>query len=227
MATAATPLATARALLNDQSIAGGSLWTNAVLLPYLAEAHRELVVKLDLAGVPVIISTSAQFDVAAADYPSLALTGALAGLIKPEWMKEKTVGDLDSNFTAMTEISFIPTLDRTDRLNYWCWQEEVIKLRGATAARTVLVGFWKSLTVISTDTSPIGFIYGENYLGHRTAALVAQSLGNLEWSQIWTNEANSKWDEIRRMNIKGMQGLPGRRRAYHRRRGVNRFAPGL
>lgn len=224
MATAQVPLDFARSLLNDS---GGTLWTNTILLPFLQQAHRELQVKLQLAGIPVINYQTAALTVAIGATSLNASAGFPTNLIEPIQLKERRVGELLQDFQDMTECQFIPDVEQTDRLTYWAWIGETIQLLGATSANEVQLRYKGGLTVPSAANSALGFLYAENYLGYRTAALAGNSVANETGYQQWSMEADKCFDEVKRMNIKGQQNLPARRRGYHRLNGWTRPIRGL
>lgn len=215
MANASVAFVTARTLLNDDA---GTLWTDAVLLPKLQEAHRELQVELQAAGIPVIKAVTAVLSVPANTTLLSSVSGFPSDLVEPQWLKEKYPGQPDNDFIDTSECDIIPDLKRTNRLRYWAWLGEQLISLGATVATEVKLRYLRGLAVPTSASSSIGFIYGENFLGHRTAALAASSTGNDSAYAEWSAEANSKVEKIIRMNIKGQQNLPARRRGYHRGR---------
>lgn len=219
MANTSVALDTARTLLNDDA---GTLWTDAVLLPKLKEAHREMQTKLVLAGIPVIKAATAVLSVPANTTDLTSVVGYPTDLIEPTWLKERTPGQQERDFVDMTEVADVPNLNPTTELIYWCWIGEKILLLGAVVNRDVKIRYMKGITVPVAGTSPIGFLFGESYLGHRTAALSASSVGNKTAHDELTQEANMKFQEIVALNIKGGQNLPARKRPYHRGHGRSR-----
>lgn len=214
MANASVAFGTARALLND---VGATLWTDAVLLPFLQEAHRELQVKLYLKGLPVLKEVSTVLSVPA-NTTNLSSVGSFpTDVIEPIWLKEKLNGEADSRFIDMEEVDFIPDIERDTRNRYWCWREEVINILGATVATQVKLRYTKGLTLPTSNGSALGFIFAESYIGPRCAALAAQSVDNVTLYEAQTMESQAKIDEILRANVKGMQNLGARRRPYHRK----------
>jgi hypothetical protein len=225
MALASVALDVARSKLND---AAGTRWTDAALLTYLQQAHRELQVRLDLEGLPVIQAVTVALTVPALVTDFSTVVGYPTDLVEPQWMKEKQVGQQDRDFVNMVEVSFIPQLQQDpQRLNYWCWQEEKILFLGSTTDVIVQLRYLRGLPAITSGSSPIGFIFGENYLGPRCAALAGDPTGDDTGFQRWTDEANANIDAIVRMNVKGLQALPARRQPYHRRRSWVRTLRGM
>lgn len=215
MALASVALDSARTYLNDT---GAQIWTNTVLLPYLKEAHKDLLLVLWLNGIPVIREKSASINVTAG-----ALTLTLpSDFIEPIWLKERAQGSSD-DWIPMAERDFEPDIRQDTTLKYWAYREEAINFVGATTNRSVLLQYWKSIADIVDATSPLGFIFAELFIGPQTAAYAANSVGNttLAGELAYTNGVNvgvagARLDMIIRANVKGMQNLPARRVPYRR-----------
>jgi hypothetical protein len=216
MATAATALDSARVYLNDVN---AQIWTNAILLPYLKEAHNDLVLVLWLNGLPVLKEKSTSLAVTALQ---LDLDSQPADLVEPIWLKERSFGSSD-DWIDMTEKDFEPDISQTSELRYWTWREDLIKFVGATTKREVLMRYWKSLTVLTAAGDSLGFIFSEFFLGPQTAAYAAGSVGNLTLAAellfvkgVNIGVAGAKLHMIIQGNIKGQQNLPARRIPYRR-----------
>jgi len=216
MALASVALASARTYLND---VGSQIWTDAILLPYLKEAHKDLLLVLWLNGIPVVREKSAVITVTA-----LALTLTLpADLLEPIWLKERAVGETNANWVPMTETEFEPDKLQDTTLKYWAWREEAINFVGATTDREVSLRYWKSIADIVTASSSLGFLLSEGFLGPQTAGYAAGSIGNVSLAEelLWVNGASvgiagARLDMIVRANVKGSQNLPARRIPYRR-----------
>lgn len=216
MATAQAALDSARVYLND---VGQQIWTNTTLLPYLKEAHRDLLLLLWLNGIPVIREKSASINVTAVSGVTLTLPN---DLLEPIWLKERPQGSSE-DWIPMIEMEFEPDIPQADTLRYWCWREEAINFVGATTNRSVLLRYWKGLTTIIDATTNLGFILAEAFLGPQTAGYAAGSVGNITLAQemLYVKDVNigiagSKLHMIIQSNIKGQQNLPARRIAYRR-----------
>lgn len=169
--TAAVVLATARTLLNDDL---ATLWTDTSLMPKLAQAHRELQVKLRFAGAPVMRA------LAGASASSGTVTSP-SDLVEPITIWETVSGTK----VQLTEADPLPP-NAGSGLGYWNWSitaPEVISFSGTSGA--VTIHYWKKLTIPTSNSDVIGFINGEHYLSPRIAALAAGSVGNdklLAWA---------------------------------------------
>lgn len=218
MATAQAALDSARTYLNDQ---GQQIWTNTILLPFLVEAHKDLLLALLLNGIPVLREKSAAINVTAVTGVTLTLP---TDLVEPISLKERPQTSTNiTDYVRMEEKEFEPDTPQTDSLRYWCWREEAINFVGATTARTVLLRYWKSLTTITATTTTLGFLLAEVFLGPQTAAYAANSVGNTTLAQELAyvkgkegSVAGSKLAQIIAINVKGMQNLPARRIPYRR-----------
>jgi hypothetical protein len=216
MALASVALASARSYLND---IGQQIWTDAILLPYLKEAHKDLLLVLWLNGIPVIREKSASIGVTAG-----VLTLTLpSDLLEPIWLKERAVGGTNQDWIPMTETDFEPDRLQTDTLRYWAWREEAINFIGATTNRQVLLQYWKSIADIVDANSALGFLMAEVFLGPQCAGYAANATGNttLAGELSYINGVNvgvagAKLDMIIRANVKGQQNLPARRIPYRR-----------
>ena len=209
MANLSVALTVAQADLNDRA---GTLWTTALLLPHVREAHVEMQIQLDLNGIPVIDKESAQFTINAGS-KDMGVNQP-ADLIDPINMKEKGVGEPDSMLVNMTRQSFTPDIEQTDWLRYWNWDGELIQFVGSTANRIVELYYVKGLAIPQAITDPIGFIWGESYLGPRIASLAAGSVGNWSTHDQLAQRANKNLDTVVRMNVLKGQSLPTRKRPF-------------
>lgn len=215
--TAEVAFDSARGFLNDT---GESIWTNAVLLPFMKEAHGDLLLAMFLNGLPTIKVKTSTIQIPAAQ---TAFSDELPDdLVEPISIKERKSGSTQ-DWVPMTEVNFEPDVDRTEALRYWCWREEDIMLVGSTEAREVLLRYWASLTVIVDGNSSISIALAEFFLGPQCAAYAANSVGNSTLARelmyiagVQTGIAGSKLNMIIQANVKGMQNLPARRIPYRR-----------
>lgn len=217
MATAQAALDSARVYLND---VGSQIWDNNTLLPYLKEAHKDLLLVLWLNDIPVIKEiSSTPINVAA-----LGITITVpTDLLEPIEIKERTQGSSE-DWILMREMDYIPVgITQETTLRYWSWREEVLNLIGATTAREVIIKYWKSLSELSSANSNLGFTLAEAFLGPQAAGYAAGSVSNLTLAGelLWIQGqsvgiAGAKLDMILRANIKGQQNLPVRRIPYRR-----------
>lgn len=191
MALVSAALATARTLLNDDN---ATVWTDPILLPKLQEAHRELQTDLWLIGSPVVREQSAQITVAA-NAVDLGVNQPV-DLVTPTSLKEAE-SPTPTTWVDMTEVDYIPIgVAKIAQLVYWAWRGEKILFLGSTAARTVVVYYRRLITVPTLASSAIGIIFGELYLGARTAALAAGTVGNKETYDALTALAKTNFEKV-------------------------------
>lgn len=183
-------LTTARTLLNDDA---ATLWTDTVLFPKLAQAHRELQVMLRFHGSPVMMGMLGDTEVVAA-----ATTLTLpSDLVEPIKLWERAFGDANqADNVLMTEASPLPFVAQGTALVYWNWYQETITFVGSSANRYVNMQYWRSIPIPTVNTALIGFINGELFLAPRIAALAAGSVGNAAVLQYCTGLANDSLNQV-------------------------------
>lgn len=191
---ASVVLTTARTLLNDDA---ATLWTDAVLFPKLAQAHRELQVKLRFAGSPVMrVDTGA----GAISYTATTQTIASpADLVEPIKLFEKATTEFYADYIEMTEVDPLPRANQGTTLKYWAWSgvlPEVINLLGASVNRHIRIIYWRSLAVPTLNTDTVGFLNGELWLAPRTAAIAAGTVGNKDVMDSATAMAKEAIDQV-------------------------------
>lgn len=170
---ASVALITARTMLNDDA---ANLWSDTVLMPKLAQAHRELQAMLKLAAAPVMRVISGDLPVAI----SATTVTNPADMVEPIRLWERLNGDPVTAKVQMTESDPLPIQAVASSLIYWQWMGEIILFIGASTNRFVNIQYWRSLPVPTANTDLLGFINAELYLAPRTAALAAGSVGNKE-----------------------------------------------
>jgi len=185
---ASTVFATARTLLNDD---GNSLWTDAVLLPKLVEAFRELQAKLKLSAAPVMRSEVAQ-NIA----PGVTTLVLPTDLNAPIRLWEKAVPDPATFYIPMTEQDPLPNVAQGVDLVYWQWYQQAVNLIGSTATRTVKMQYWRTIPDPTGSGSDLVFNQGELFLAPRTAGLAAGSVGEDDAMQKWSDIGNASLNDV-------------------------------
>lgn len=188
VATAQVAFDTARTLLNDDA---GTIFTNAVLLPKLVQAFRELQDELRRNDASIMVTTtSATVAIAATTY------AAITDILEPITLWEKATAAADSTYVPMTEYSPLPIIASSTTLRYWYWDGTNINFIASTVARTVRVLYWRSLTTPTSAASSLIFTSAENFLAPRTAALMAGSLGEEKVFQVMSQLASVELSKI-------------------------------
>jgi len=170
-------LATARTYLNDDN---ATQFPDAVLIPKVQEAHRELQEELWVAGSPNVRNTGiVAYTAAAVTIPYTSLTDLLCPFLLFENASGSTVNT--AGWTPMTEVYNLPLgQTQSTTLGYWCWQKEVILCVGSSANRAVNIQYRSLITIPVLVTDLIGILFGESYLAARSAAIAAGTLGNAD-----------------------------------------------
>lgn len=200
MANLSVALASARTYLNDDN---ASLWSDAMLIPKAQEAHRELQVKLWLAGSPLVREESSAISVASGTGTSMSSGTYPSDLLAPTKLFEyaatvETIADA----VEMTETDFLPHVAIGTTLKYWSWRKQVIQFVGCSATRKVVIQYRRSITIPAASGDDIAILFGELYIGVRAAAIAAKSVGNQEDYDTFTQISNSNLELI----IAGQRG---------------------
>lgn len=185
---ASVVLNTVRTLLNDDNAA---IWTDAVLIPKLQQAHRELQNKLKFAAVPIM-----RAEAILAVATGTLIFASPSDLVEPIRLWEKATADPITGYVLMTESDPLPNVVAASTLIYWQWKDEIITFIGATADRTVKLLYWRNLTLPTVNTDFIGFISGELYLAPRVAALAAGSVGEKDVFAAMTSLASESLNMV-------------------------------
>ena len=218
MALASVALNSARSVyLNDR---GKQIWSDTLLLPHLQEAYRDLVLALTLNGLSILKEKSSAITVNVGD-TSLTLP---ADFYEPIRLRERDFSSSNpDDYIDMIQTDFPSDTNPDVTLRMWSYNQQVIKLIGATTKRSVLLFYLGGLTVPSSSASDLIFALAENFLAPQTAAYAAGSTGNLALASqllyipdIQLGVSGGKLSQIIRINVKNMQGLPVRRIPYHR-----------
>jgi hypothetical protein len=225
MATIASDvLISARTHLNDDD---AIIWPDYRLLPKLSEAYKELLNEFLLNGIETVEQTSAIITVPIATQDDVnidmsTLSGYPTDMIEPIWLKERMLGQTNDQFVDMTQCPTVPNITRGNNLISWAWIGNTIMLRGAFTTTQVQIWYLRNLTAPKLVSDPIVITLGETFLSYRTAALAYRSIGNTQMAGILNSDAQSNLDKIIRRDVKRLQNMPAKRRAYHRGAGTSR-----
>lgn len=171
-----------------------------------------------LTGIPVLTTVSAILTVPTNTLILNTVTDFPTNLVEPIWMKEGYVGQTTDYFVDMNQRDFLPLIMQDTRLNYWVWQEQIIKLLGALNPVQVLLEYRKRLAIPQLISDVIDIQEIDDYLAYETASQALLSIGNQEIGGIYKTEAARLLDINIRMCVKNeIQPLPAKRKAYHRK----------
>jgi len=219
MSTAKVAIKSARAYLRDLN---GITWTDSILLPFLQEAHGELIQNLELNDIGVIKRTSAVILVPA--FASM-LPFQPDDIVEPINMMERRKGGNKDDFIDMHQANFLPEDEPYfDRLRLWVWNAEFIQFVGCTSDREVILRYNGALRAPENLNSQLGFIFAERYLGPRVASLALASIE--KDNSFLENIAQTALYKLIQTNVVGDQ-RPVRRRAYRSRKYFRGFGFGL
>jgi len=187
--TAQTALDTARTLLNDDAAV---TWTNAVLLPKMNEAFRELQQKLTLSDASLMQTTS----VSTVNAGTSSLV--IASIKEPIRLWEKFTADPNDSYAIMTERYILPNRASgvEERLREWQWDGVQLNFISAITNRSVKVFYWQEFADLASGASSLQFIDAELYLAPRTAALMASIVGEEGRPKEWNDLAMSNLQQI-------------------------------
>lgn len=227
--TAAEVLALARTLLNDPPAA---LWTDAVLLPLLNAAYRDLQQELANAGVSLLEGrievdlplVSGNGVTLAPNPPRLAddTTPALpADLLVPWTLEERATGSSDV-FLPMERITgrFPAELAPLPRLRLWGWWSDAIWLIGATQPVTVRIRYERRLPTLTAASDPVLIPAASEALAFDTAALAARSRGVAALAADLARSAAALREKLVARYCRAEQFKARRRRPYGWRRQI-------
>jgi hypothetical protein len=186
-------LTSARTYLNDDA---ASVWSDNALIPKAQEAHRELQTMLWGCGSPAVRAVSSPITVAA---NTTDMTSQLpADLMTPFKLEEfAATVETYANAVPMTEKFYLPPVaPNGSTLGYWSWQQETLLLIGCTANRKVVISYRREIPIPQLTTDSIGILFGELYIGARTAAIAHGSLGNTDAYNIATATAKANFQLV-------------------------------
>ena len=162
-----------RSLLGDSST---DVWTDAILLPYIARGYRKAARVLRAAGMGVLRKESSGIAILSTD---TALTRGVApmfpsDMLRPIEIREKPAGG--TTYTVMRcQQGFLTDAAATSLREYWDWREDKIIFRASTGATTLQVQYEAELAALSGSGSTIEIPDGLDPVSLLAAAYVAQS----------------------------------------------------
>ena len=195
---ASVALTTARTLLNDDA---GDLYSDAVLLPKLVQAFRQMVAMLRVNAADIMMTIDIRN--IAANTPNFTVSD----INEPIMLWEKATTDTDDKYVKMTEYDPLPNAVQAATLNYWQWDGTNINFIAASAIRSVKTRYWRVLPEPSSAASSLILINAEYYLAPMMAAIMVGSLGEEDQMNILVTEANSCFKMIIDAN-RGRQAPP-------------------
>jgi hypothetical protein len=202
-------------LLNDTA---KSVFTYAVQIPYLNIAQRELQEECESNNVPMSNSISAVIPIAVGVKTIGDITGPAlpTDLIEIQGVYERLTGSSE-DYQQVTRVEFLPLIVEVyEALIYFSWSKQIIRFLGATTPRDVKINYISTvLPNVTSSSDVIALFNAQSFLTYRTAALVAQFVGeNKERADDLNVFARLGLDRVLNINTKGRQSIFTRRRPF-------------
>ncbi|MHB8539426.1 MAG: hypothetical protein ACYDCD_00580 [Candidatus Acidiferrales bacterium] len=211
-----------RSLVND---AAGAVFSDAVLMPFLNSAYRDLQRQLAESGVSVLVG---QQDI------DLPLTNGVTNteisdvttpqlpteLLAPQQLWEQATGSSDV-FIPMEKITGgLPNFQPSGYLRMWEWREDAIQLIGATQEITVRIRYEKDLPALALGTDPVQIRSAVDPLAYAVAAMAARSRGARALAEDMLLAAQAATDKLIERYVRPEQFKGRRRKPYGYRQRV-------
>lgn len=193
--------------LNDPN---GGLYSNSKLLPYVKRASDYLETSLEENNIVSKNKTESPIKVRVG---ATELSPLPADFIWPIELLERASGSLDP-YIPMNQRPWEPQIALGDRLVYWTWREDKIKLTGALTEREVLLRYQRAFSIINVASDAV-YGYAKQYLSSKTAALAHIFVSQNETlANLCDQEAEDNLESIINIQVKKTQSMPVRRRPY-------------
>jgi hypothetical protein len=217
-----------RSLLND---AQGSLFTDAVLLPYLNSAYRKVQRAIGNAGGGGFIQDDVLLVVAAVTTPDTSLqvniTDASAppnqlptDLLLPLKIWERMNGSSD-DFVEMVDLTRhggLPSRIQDTTLSVWEWRADGLWFIGATQDTQIRLRYLRAYPDLVDASSPVLVRNAQEALAYATAALAGWARGS-PLAEKWDDAASDAIEDLVISAVRREQQSARRRRPYSSRTG--------
>ena len=197
-----------RAVLNDVA---KDLYTNEVLLHYLKIANDDLSDELVDNGGTVQREVSTDLTLGAGNtQPVLP-----SDMIVPIECFEKDAAQDSSYYRFMQQRDFLPNVLPGTELGVWTWREQAINTPGSTQGKSIRCRYYRLITAVIGENSPIELTHALNYLAYHTAALASEHIGQNRAKAIdLESQAIQKLNKLLKKEVKQNQARPTRRRPF-------------
>jgi hypothetical protein len=206
----------ARVHLND---AQAQVYTDIVLKEYLQTALDELAEVYEDNGLPLtdkVTPVALQLAAGVRDIGGPIGPALPNDLVEITALYERTSGS-NQDFNLMRRMDFLPEYTVQTAYNvYWVWQQQFIRLLGATTALEVMIEYVANLfpTIVDANTV-IPIINVKNTLAFRVAGLAAEFIGeNASRGQSLNGQAGNALDRLMNLSVRGEQFVTTRRRPF-------------
>lgn len=216
--TVAQICAKARYLLNDTA---ATRYTNQVLIGFVQQAVDELESDLRLNGIPSNDTLSSTLSVPA-NTLAIKYTGTTPllpnNMLEPIKLEEKSPSESSFQFRPMVKTMFEPRMKQDNILRYWWWQEQAIKLVGATVTREIQITYQWGFPLLSDPVNAADVVPHNAcllFVGTKTAALAAELIAqNHARAAVLQDEAAVHLKKLVRTAVKTEQFNAVRRRPF-------------
>jgi len=196
--------------LNDQSQTD---YTNAVLLPLVKDAWKELQLELHLNGSLALEKMNAALTLPATQTSFVTASIYPVDLLQPQRLQERHVGD--TFWKPMDKTMWPPDFTPTEYNQYWTESQQDILVPGATQDNQVHIFGIKSLSDITSETDPLPINNCQPYMVNRVAALAARFRGNNPTrADALDTMAGIALSKLIAVNARSKQGVRTRRRPF-------------
>lgn len=213
-----------RSILND---GGGVVFTDALLIPFVASGYRDLQRDLAVRGVKTFSDYA--FIVMAAggtqlkDNPTGSDAALPADFLYPYQLWERTTG-LSTGYNQMQGPLPGPIPQRDvlgPSLDYWEFTGDAIRTTGASGSVDLKMKYEKALAKLSAIGNPILIRDAVDALAHKAAAKATRSRGQRSLAGDLNNEYLKLMQDLASRDNRPKQGVPVRRRPYSARYRAN------
>lgn len=204
----------AKVWLND---AAQALWTDAVLLPCVAQAALEFEQHCRVNEISIEVRVGITINVAIGD---TSLSQLPVDIIEPISLKERAQGSSDSWSNNISEVQDIdPNATLYQSINQWAFRNSLIYINPPLTIREVRLFYIGSLTAITATGSTIDLTSSKSFLAVRAAQIAAKNLGqNPTKAMAMQSDVDEAKDLLIRGLVKNTQTSgAGRHKAYRKR----------
>lgn len=208
----------AAVLMNDSA---KQVYRYDIQIPYLQMALQDLRKKMEENNSPVTNETSVAILVPA-NVTRVGFTTAWPSRLPADLVEIQELWQRQSGvnpYTQMTRMDFLPKYlegVETNFWNIWAWEGNEIRLLPANQDNEIKIDYVRSLFMnVTSENDQLSVINADSYLEFRTAALLAEFVGENPTRAISLNgQAEISWDLMCGIETKGRQEIYTRRRPF-------------
>jgi len=187
-------------------------FTYEAQLPYLRIAWRELEEALVANGIADVEEKFSLPSTITAN--TTEWVGQPIDLLVPLYMWERPVGGPLSSYETMEERESDPFEIPVAELENWFFKEGIIKFKGATTDREVILKYQRELITIVGQSTVLPVFGCGSFLSFRNAAILARSRGNRSRADDLDADATTHLGDSISTKVKNEQGTPVRPKPY-------------